>query len=116
MARLRRKYYIIFVLCIVQIVNDFILYSAADKIGLENVSKFPAIFDRLILHGWSREELGDLAGGNLLRVFGVVEKTRDLMSKDPPADTVIDKADLLKFKDVGACRSDDIKPPTETGT
>lgn len=42
-------------------------------VGLEDVSKFPALFAELIQRGWSDEDLIKLAGGNLLRAFRVAE-------------------------------------------
>ena len=43
--------------------------------GLEDVSKFPALFAELIHRGWSDADLKKLAGENLLRVFRQVEAT-----------------------------------------
>jgi len=42
--------------------------------GLEDVSKYPALFEALVLEGWSDEDLEKLAGRNLIRVFKEVEK------------------------------------------
>lgn len=42
-------------------------------VGLENVSRFPALFAELIQRGWSDEDLIKLAGGNLLRAFRAAE-------------------------------------------
>lgn len=74
--------------------------------GLEDVSTYPALFDRLIERGWSRSDLGQIASGNLLRVFAEAEKVRDQMANVRPADMVIDKTDLLKFQGADTCRSD----------
>ena len=41
--------------------------------GLEDVSKFPALFAELARRGWSDEDLRKLAGENLLRVFSQAE-------------------------------------------
>ena len=41
--------------------------------GLEDVSKFPALFVELERRGWSDADLKKLAGENLLRVFGQAE-------------------------------------------
>ncbi|HEY4671041.1 MAG TPA: dipeptidase [Gemmatimonadaceae bacterium] len=41
--------------------------------GLEDVSKYPALFAELARRGWSDADLKKLAGENLLRVFGAVE-------------------------------------------
>ncbi|KAG4065334.1 hypothetical protein HA402_012776 [Bradysia odoriphaga] len=49
---------------------------------LQDVSKYPALFDRLAEtydyhRGWTRDELSKLASGNLLRVMAAVEQYRD---------------------------------------
>ena len=41
--------------------------------GLEDVSKFPALFAELARRGWSDDDLRKLAGENLLRVFSQAE-------------------------------------------
>src|SRR5205823_45935 len=41
--------------------------------GLEDVSKFPALFAELAHRGWSDADLRKLAGENLLRVFSQAE-------------------------------------------
>jgi membrane dipeptidase len=52
--------------------------------GMEDVSKYPALFAELIRRGWSDRDLRKLAGENLLRVFaqaervaGQIQKTRE---------------------------------------
>lgn len=42
--------------------------------GLDAVDKYPALFAELVRRGWSDENLGKLAGGNLLRVMRAAEK------------------------------------------
>ncbi len=42
--------------------------------GLENVSKYPALFAELLRRGWNESNLKKLAGKNLLRVMKAVEK------------------------------------------
>ena len=42
-------------------------------VGLEDVSKYPALLAELARRGWSDEDLGKLAGGNLLRVLRQTE-------------------------------------------
>ena len=42
--------------------------------GLEDASKFPALFDELKRRGWSRSELEKLASANFLRVLQAVER------------------------------------------
>ena len=49
--------------------------------GLEDVSKYPALFVSLLASGsWSVDDLKKLAGLNFLRVFKEVEKVR---KRDP---------------------------------
>ncbi|XP_053679183.1 dipeptidase 1-like [Anopheles nili] len=66
--------------------------------GLEDVSKYPDLFD-LLAQGslrsgetfapWTREDLQKLAGLNLLRVFREVERVRDsLLDQDPFEDLI----------------------------
>lgn len=43
--------------------------------GLEGVDKYPDLFAELARRGWSDENLGKLAGGNVLRVMREVEAT-----------------------------------------
>lgn len=45
--------------------------------GLEDVSSYPRLFAELLGQGWTAEELEQLAGRNLLRVLGAVEKVRE---------------------------------------
>jgi len=63
-------------------------------IGLEDVSGFPRLFAALICHGWSEEELGKLAGQNLLRVMRRVEAVaRQLQRDTPPSNATISQLD-----------------------
>nr|XP_004661616.2 dipeptidase 3 [Jaculus jaculus] len=45
--------------------------------GLEDVSTYPVLIEELLSRGWSDEELQGVLRGNLLRVFGQVEKVRE---------------------------------------
>ena len=66
---------IIFVLLLKEYNNSFSLFSTPS--GLEDVSKYPALFASLLASGaWSLEDLKKLAGINFLRVFREVEKVR----------------------------------------
>ncbi len=57
--------------------------SAPD--GLEDVSKFPALFAELVRRGYSDEDLARIAGRNILRVMRQVEGTaRRLQQEEPP--------------------------------
>lgn len=73
--------------------------------GLEDVSKYPDLFDMLaggsLTSGesfipWTREELRKLAGQNLLRVFKQVERVRDNMLDVPPYENIIPFEDFEK--------------------
>ncbi|XP_014668691.1 PREDICTED: LOW QUALITY PROTEIN: dipeptidase 1-like [Priapulus caudatus] len=52
--------------------------------GLEDVSKYPDLFTELAKRGWTDEDLGKLAGNNLLRVFEKVEQERDRLNTLAP--------------------------------
>ncbi|HSR41658.1 MAG TPA: dipeptidase, partial [Longimicrobiales bacterium] len=56
-------------------------------VGLEDVSTFPALFAELARRGWSDEELGKLAGENLLRVMREAEATARTMQRERDAST-----------------------------
>lgn len=43
------------------------------SVGLEDVSRYPALFDHLTTRGWSPADLDALAGGNILRVMRAAE-------------------------------------------
>ncbi|KAL7297297.1 hypothetical protein TKK_0009694 [Trichogramma kaykai] len=70
-------------------------------VGLEDVSKYPAIFDRLYKHredelAWTKDDLEKLASRNMLRVLERVEKVSETESKTTPLEDVI-SVDELKF-------------------
>ena len=44
--------------------------------GLEDVSRYPNLFLELAERGWSEEDLGKLAGNNIIRVFKQVEEVQ----------------------------------------
>jgi len=52
---------------------DFDGMSDAHIIGLEDVSKYPALFEELVARGWKDDALRKLAGENFLRVLRAVE-------------------------------------------
>ncbi|XP_055533701.1 dipeptidase 1-like [Wyeomyia smithii] len=67
-------------------------------VGLEDVSKYPDLFDMLAagrltsgetFKPWTKEELRKLAGLNLLRVFKAVEQVRDDMADVAPYEDII---------------------------
>ena len=75
------------------IYHFFITKSPPD--GLEDVSKFPHLFAKLIDDGWPEEDLIKLAGGNLLRVLDDAERISKEMSKEmAPIDDWISEKDL----------------------
>jgi membrane dipeptidase len=55
--------------------------------GLEDVSKFPALFAELAHRGWSEGDLRKLAGENLLRAFSRAEAVSKKLRKSRPAST-----------------------------
>ncbi|MDJ0656944.1 MAG: dipeptidase [Xanthomonadales bacterium] len=60
--------------------------------GLEDASKFPALFAELIRRGWSDEDLKKLAGQNMLRVMRKAEAVaRDLQESTAPSMMRIDQ-------------------------
>lgn len=73
---------------------------------MEDVSKYPDLFDLLGTRGWSAEELRKLAGSNLIRVFKAVEATRDSLASTLPYDVPIPYEDLLATNETFSCRSD----------
>jgi membrane dipeptidase len=91
--------------------------------GLEDVSKYPDLFDRLAEEGhgykpWTREELKKLAGLNLIRVFKDVERIRDTMKNVKILDDPIPYNDIKSENPkVGDCRTDieNYKPQVASG-
>ncbi|KAL7012687.1 hypothetical protein ACKWTF_014986 [Chironomus riparius] len=80
--------------------------------GLEDVSKYPAIFDILAQGGngwkpWNAEQLKKLAGLNFIRVFNEVEQVRERMKNVDILDDPIPYEDVMKDNpDVKKCRID----------
>ena len=54
--------------------SDFDGVANALPKGLEDVSTYPALLAELARRGWSDENLGKVAGGNVLRVMAAAEK------------------------------------------
>jgi membrane dipeptidase len=65
-------------------------------VGLEDVSKYPALFAELAHRGWSEAGLRKLAGENLLRVFAKAEDVSKKLRKSRPASTAT--IELLDWK------------------
>lgn len=62
--------------------------------GLEDVSTFPELFAELARRGYTDEELGKLAGLNVLRVMRRAEEVADRLRQERPAsDVLIEKVD-----------------------
>lgn len=55
--------------------------------GLEDVSKYPALFAELSRRGWTEAGLRKLAGENVLRAFGEAERVAARLRKARPAST-----------------------------
>jgi membrane dipeptidase len=53
--------------------------------GMNRVSGYPLLFAELIRRGWSDQDLGKLAGGNLLRVLRKAEAVSASMKDEPPS-------------------------------
>jgi membrane dipeptidase len=63
--------------------SDFDGIGSAPE-GLEDVSKFPALFAELLERGYSEEDLAKIAGRNVLRVMRRVEETARRLSREEP--------------------------------
>ena len=65
-------------------------------VGLEDVSKYPAIIAELARRGWSDADLAKLAGGNVLRVLAQAEQVAKRLQKErPPSIATIEQLDGL---------------------
>lgn len=64
----------------VGIASDY--YGADNPVGLEDVSKYPALFAELIRRGWNDPDLAKLAGGNLIRAFAQAEQVAAKLQKE----------------------------------
>ena len=63
-------------------------------VGLEDVSKYPAVFAELARRGWSDTDLKKLAGGNVLRVLAQAEQVSKRLQKErPPSTATIEQLD-----------------------
>ncbi|MFY9821480.1 MAG: dipeptidase [Thermoanaerobaculia bacterium] len=63
-------------------------------IGLESVDTYPALLAELLRRGWTDEELGKLAGRNVLRVLRQAEQVAQRLQKERPAsDALIEELD-----------------------
>ena len=84
-------------------------YNGVDKVvdGLEDVSKFPALFEALLQESkftWTDEELAGVASKNVLRVMRKVEDVRDRLK----AEGKMSDNTVYKFGEGGSeCRTPD---------
>jgi membrane dipeptidase len=85
---------------------------SSQPVGLEDVSKYPDLFDLLAEDGhgyepWNREDLQKLAGLNLIRVYKEVEIVRDFLLKNGTAinDSSISREDLIATNVTLTCRT-----------
>ena len=63
-------------------------------VGLEDVSKYPAIIAELARRGWSDADLAKLAGGNVLRVLAQAERVAKRLQRErPPSIATIEQLD-----------------------
>ncbi len=63
-------------------------------LGLEDVSKYPALFAELVRRGWTDADLKKLAGENLLRVFQQAELVAERLRRTrPPSNATIEELD-----------------------
>lgn len=62
--------------------------------GLEDVSKYPALFAELIRRGWSDADLRKLSRENILRVMGEAERVAGRLQRTrPPSNATIEQLD-----------------------
>ncbi|XP_043278482.1 dipeptidase 1-like isoform X2 [Venturia canescens] len=92
-------------------------YDGVDSLprGLEDVSKFPDLFDHLYDNrnnetSWTRTELEQLAGRNLIRVFSAVERVRNSLVSESPREDIISGTELQQAQakaglNPGKCQS-----------
>jgi membrane dipeptidase len=63
-------------------------------LGLEGVDTYPALLAELLRRGWTDEEIGKLAGRNVLRVLRQAEQVAQRLQKERPAsDALIEELD-----------------------
>jgi membrane dipeptidase len=62
--------------------------------GLDGVDKYPKLLQELARRGWSDDDLGKLAGGNILRVMrGAEAAAKKLQASEPPSSATIEQLD-----------------------
>ena len=71
-------------------------YDGVDElpVGLEDVSRYPALIEALLARGWSEADCGKLTSGNLLRVLDGAERAAHLLQASrSPSTARIDDLD-----------------------
>jgi membrane dipeptidase len=71
-------------------------YDGNDEfpVGMEDVSSYPRLFAELVRRGWSDEDLGKLASGNILRAMRQAETVaKRLQAARPPSTATIEQLD-----------------------
>jgi membrane dipeptidase len=64
-------------------------------VGLENVSRYPALLTELMRRGWSDVDIAKLAGENLLRVMAAAEQVAlNLRATRSPSMATLDMAKM----------------------
>jgi membrane dipeptidase len=64
-------------------------------VGLEDVSKYPALLAELLRRGYSADDVKKVAGANILRVMREVEKAAERIRKARPAsEALIEDVDV----------------------
>ena len=93
----------------------------ATPVGLEDVSKYPQLFDLLAnpdenydtFTPWTLEELKKLAGLNILRVMRAVEKLADDWKDVTPVDELIPEEEIYNLANDQSCKTDFTYTPDE---
>lgn len=88
---------------------------------MEDVSKFPNLFNRLGENGpdwtaWTPDELKKLAGENLIRVMTAVETVAASLIDEVPYEKIIPFEELYNAEIDQSCRTDFVVPTVVTKT
>lgn len=91
-------------------------YDGVDEVpeGLEDVSKYPQLFDLLAepddkyntFEPWTAEDLKKLAGGNILRVMRAVGQKSKELANEAPIDIPIPEEDVYDLENSQTCKTD----------
>ena len=72
----------------------------------QDVRSYPQFFSELAKRGFTDEEIEMVKGKNLLRVMRGVEAAKEALAGEKPEEQWLPKADLMKFEERYACRTD----------